>query len=71
MAKNNWWRKGSKEEDEVVSQAADELIGGVCDADSVGNVQQNVGVNLRDQVTIEELEDWHKDRQLRRMGNRN
>lgn len=71
MAKNNWWRKGSTEEDEVVSAAANELISGVCDADTVGNVEKNVGINLREQVTVAELQDWAADRDLRRMKNRN
>jgi hypothetical protein len=72
MADNNkWWRKGSKEEDEVIANAAEELIKGVTDADLVNKVKGEANINLRDQVTVGELEDWAKDRDLRRMRNRN
>lgn len=64
-----WWRPGSPEEDEVVAHAAHELIEGVMDADGVNKIQDGVGVNLRDQVTVEEIEDWDKDRRLRGFGN--
>lgn len=67
---NKWWRKGSPEEDQVVAHAAHELIEGVVNADQVNQVQASMGVNLRDQVTIEEIEDWAKDRNLRGFGNR-
>jgi len=67
---NKWWRKGSPEEDQVLAQAANELIEGLVDADTVNKVKGNVGVDLRDQVTVEEIEDWHRERQLRGFGNR-
>lgn len=67
---NKWWRKGSHEEDEVMAKAANELIEGLIDADTVNKVKENVGIDLRDQVTVEEAEDWHKERQLRGFGDR-
>ena len=67
----SWWRKGTPQEDEVVSHAAQELIEGVVSADTVSKVELHTGVNLRDQVSIEEIEDWAKDRDIRRMKNRN
>jgi len=70
MMGNKWWRKGSAQEDEVVAHAARELIEGVTDADTVSKVELHTGINLRDQVTIEEIEDWAKDRDLRGFGNR-
>lgn len=63
-----WWRKGSPEEDEVLAHAAKELIEGVVDADAVNKVELHMGVNLRDQVSIEEIEDWDADRNLRGFG---
>lgn len=66
-----WWRRGSPEEDQVVSQAATELIEGVSDADRVGKIQNETEINLRDQVTVEEIEDWARDRDLRGWRNRN
>ncbi len=70
MAEKNWWRKQSPQEDQVVANAAQELINGVTDADMVNKVDLHTGVNLRDQVTIEEIEDWARDRDLRSFGNR-
>jgi hypothetical protein len=67
----SWFRKGSAEEDRVVSEAAEELIKGSMDADMVNKVDLHTGINLRDHVTIEEIEDWARDRDLRRMTNRN
>lgn len=66
-----WWRKGTPEEDDVMAHAARELIDGVVDANAVNKVKLMMGINLRDQVTIEEIEDWARDRDLRSMKNRN
>lgn len=65
---NKWWRKGSPEEDQVVARAAHELIEGVTDADAVNKVELHTGINLRDQISLEEIEDWHQDRHLRGFG---
>lgn len=66
-----WWRKDSLEEDKIISEAAKELIEGITDADVVNKIKGEMGVNLRDQVTVEEAEDWAKDRDLRGMRWRN
>lgn len=65
---NKWWRKGSAEEDRVIADAAHELIEGIVNADTVGNVKQHTGIDLRDQVSVAEMEDWHRDRELRGFG---
>ena len=70
MAEKGWWRKGSPQEDEVMAHAASELLNGVGDADNVSKIELKTGINLRDHVTIEEAEDWAKDRDLRGFGNR-
>jgi hypothetical protein len=66
-----WWRKGSEEEDKVVSEAAKELLEGISNADVVGKIQAETDLNLRDQITVEEAENWAKDRDLRGMRWRN
>lgn len=66
-----WWRKGSPEEDEVVSEAARELLEGISDADVVTKIKGETDLNLRDQITVEEAEDWARDRDLRGMRWRN
>lgn len=67
----SWFRKGSQEEDSVVSNAARELLNGISDADLVGKVEDQTKLNLRDQVTLEEAQDWAKDRDLRGFWRRN
>lgn len=66
-----WTRKGSKEEDEMVAQAADEIVKSLCDADFVGKVELHNGRNIRDQITGEQLDEIVRERNLRRMSNRN
>lgn len=66
-----WWRKDSLEEDKIISGAAKELIDGVTDADVVNKIKKEMGLNLRDQVTVEEIQNWARDRDLRGFKNRN
>lgn len=66
-----WWRAGSEDEDKVISEAAKELINGISDADLVSKIQGETALNLRDQITVEETENWAKDRDLRGMKWRN
>ena len=63
-----WWRKGSQDEDEMVSQAADTVIGALSDADTVGKIDIITSRNLRDQVTVEEAMEMNSERELRRFG---
>jgi len=63
-----WWRKGSQDEDEMVSQAADTVIGALSDADTVGKIDTLTTRNLRDQVTVEEAMEMNSERELRRFG---
>lgn len=64
----SWFRKGSAEEDKVVSESADILIDGISDADKVNKVDLHTGKNLRDQLTIEEAEEMNRERELRKFG---
>lgn len=66
-----WYRRGSTEEDEVIAQAADELLGAISDADMVSKIQDSTGIDVRDQMSVKDAEDWHRERELRRMKNRN
>lgn len=63
-----WWRKGSDEEDEMVSNAADTVLGALSDADTVSKIGCVTDRNLRDQLTIEEAIEMNKERELRRFG---
>lgn len=66
-----WWRVGSDEEDRVLSEAADELIAGVSDADVVNKIANETNLNIREQMTVEEAESWNRERELRRFRRRN
>lgn len=63
-----WWRRGSEEEDKMMVEAADLVIDNLVNADNVKNIETLTSKNLRDQVTIEEIEEMDKDRKLRRWG---
>lgn len=66
-----WWRKGSVDEDKVVSEAADIVLGTLSDADTVSKVDLHTAKNLRDQLTIEEAIELNRERELRRFSRRN
>lgn len=66
-----WLRKGSKEEDEVYSEAAETIVKGVCDADMVNKIELHTGRNIRDQTTVDEVLDTAFERDVRRFDRRN
>lgn len=66
-----WWRKGSEEEDQVHVDAADLILGTLSDADKVNKTDLYTGKNLREQLTIEEVLELHRERELRGFRNRN
>jgi hypothetical protein len=66
-----WWRKGSQEEDELMVEAADVVIDNISNADNITNIELLTGKNMRDQLTVEEVLEMDRDRQLRRFGRRN
>lgn len=67
----SWWRKDSPEQDKIVSESCDILIEGVLDADKTNKIDLHTGRNIREQLSIEQLEDMDKERQLRRFERRN
>lgn len=66
-----WWRKGTPAEDEMMSEAAEVVIDNLANADNITNIELLTGRNLRDQLTIGEVEDMARERDLRRFGRRN
>lgn len=66
-----WWTKGSPQEDAVVSEAADVVLGTLSDADTVSKVDLHTAKNLRDQLTVEEAIELNRERELRRFERRN
>lgn len=66
-----WWRRGSQDEDTVLAEAADTVLDGLSDADTVRKIGCVTDRNLRDQLTVEEAMELDRERQLRRFGRRN
>lgn len=66
-----WFRRGSKEEDEMVAAAHEVNLNGLSDADFNRGVECMTDRNLREQVTLEEAMELHRERELRRFPNRN
>lgn len=65
------FRRGSKEEDKMVSDAHDVVLDALSDADKTNVVEAINNRNWRDQISIEEALDMHEERELRRFENRN
>lgn len=66
-----WTRKGNPAEDKEVSQANDAIIDTVSDSDMVSRIERSNGRNLRDQLTIEQIENMNRERELRKFPRRN
>ena len=71
MAASGWWRKDGPTSDEMVSEACDLLIDSIADADAVSEINAKTGVNVRDQLTVGDLEDMRREAELRKFGRRN
>jgi hypothetical protein len=67
----SWFRRGSKEEDEMVAAAHDVNLNGLSDADFNRGVECMTDRNLRDQMSVEQAENLNRERELRRFPNRN
>lgn len=63
-----WWRRGSEDEDAMVSDAADTVLDTLADADTVSRIDCLTDRNLRDQLSVGEAEELHRERELRRFG---
>lgn len=66
-----WYHHSSPEGDEVISKATDELIEGLSDADKVGKIKDETWNDIRDQVSIEQVEKWREDQEFLKNKRRN
>lgn len=64
------WRRGGPKEDEIVILAADTVLDTLSDSDKVGKIDLHTGKNIREQLTIEQVEELHKEREYRKWQNR-
>lgn len=65
-----WWRKDGHEEDEIMAEAADVILNNIGDADAVNRAKAIFGKDMREQWTVEELEQLVKDREWWKFGAR-
>lgn len=65
------WKKSSSQEDEIVVESCNVIIDTLTNADSVNKIDLATGRNLRDQLTIEQVQDMDYERRLRGFKNRN
>lgn len=63
-----FFRKDSKEEDQLVTEAHNVILDTLSNADSVGQIELMTGRNLREQLTVDQAEEMHKERELRGWG---
>lgn len=65
------WRRDGPKEDAVVAEAADVVLESLSNADMVNKIELHTGRDLRDQLTWEQAEALHNERETRRWPNRN
>lgn len=65
------WRRDGPKEDETVAESCDLVIDTILNADKVNRIDMSTGKNLRDQISLEQLEELHQERQDRRFTRRN
>lgn len=65
------WRRGGPKEDATVASSCDLVIDTLSDADKVNTIDMSTGKNLRDQLSLEEVEELNRERESRRFGRRN
>lgn len=65
------WRRGGPQEDKTVAESCDLVIDTIANADKVNTIDRSTGKNLRDQISLGELEELNRERQDRRFTRRN
>lgn len=66
-----WWHASDPKGDKEWIELTDELIEGAMDSDMVGKIKDATWNNLRDQVSIEQIEKWREEQEFRKSENRN
>jgi hypothetical protein len=67
------WLSGKNEntDDDTVSECHDYVLDSLSDADRIRTINTITDKDLRDQLTIEQVQKLHDERELRRWRNRN
>ena len=64
-----WWR-GGPEEDEILEEAAGVVLENIGDADLINRTKDETGKDMREQWTVEQLEQLEEDRRWWGWGSR-
>lgn len=64
----SWFRKDTADEDKTLAEAAETVIEGAVDADTVNRIELRTGRNLRDQLSVAEAEEMRREADLRGFG---
>lgn len=65
------WRKGGPREDSAFIEATDYVLDSLSDADKTGKIELHNARNIRDQLTIEQVEELYNEKVIRSWPNRN
>lgn len=63
-----WRRKDSEADDRIAVEAANLVLDALSDGDKVSKIDLHTGKNIREQMTWEEAEELHRERELRGFG---
>lgn len=62
------WYKNTTNDDKTVVEAANLVLDSLSDADKVSKTDMHTGKNLRDQISVSEAQELHRERELRGFG---
>jgi hypothetical protein len=65
------FRRDSHEEDALIAEANNIILDNLSNADSVGQIKLMTGKDLRSQISIEQAEELHREKELRGFSGRN
>ena len=63
-----FYRRDSKEEDALITEAHNVVLDTLGDADVIRKIEQMTGKDLRSQISIQEVEDMYREKELRGYG---
>lgn len=65
-----WWRRDTEDDDKTFVESTNIINAALGDGDFVNRIEAQTGKNLREQLSVEEVEEMNKEANLRRWGNR-
>lgn len=65
------WRRDGPKEDAAYIEASDYVLDSLSDADKTGKIELHNAKNIRDQLSIEQVEELYNEKVIRSWSNRN